>query len=132
MADKFSKKTRSYIMSRIRGKRTKPELMLKDVLDGRVFRYQPKGILGNPDFASKKHGVAVFIDGCFWHGCPKCYREPKSNRKFWIRKVRGNRDRDRVYTRRLRAGGYNVIRLWEHQVLENPRKLAIKINKTIA
>ena len=86
MTDKHTKEQRSYNMSRIRSTHTKIELDFKPLLIGTYLRYQPK-ILGKPDFGSKKYKIAVFIDGCFWHKCSKCYIQPKSNRKFWISKI---------------------------------------------
>jgi DNA mismatch endonuclease (patch repair protein) len=66
-------------MSRIRSSNTKPEQKVRAVLKGLSFTYQPKGIYGRPDFANKKEKIAVFIDGCFWHGCTEHYSKPKSN-----------------------------------------------------
>ena len=111
-------------MSRIRGRNTKPELILKKMLDSRVFKYQPQGITGNPDFANKRRRIAVFIDGCFWHGCPRCYKSPKSNKRYWLPKIGGNIDRDKEYSRALRKSGWKVLRFWEHSVLRNPEKYA--------
>jgi len=128
MADKFSKETRSYIMSRIRSKNTKPELIMKESLKGLYLRYQPK-MLGNPDFASKKHKLVVFVDGCYWHACPMCYNEPKSNKGYWVQKIKKNVDRDRKYTKKLKKAGWKVMRFWEHQVLKAPNKCREKIAK---
>jgi len=69
---------------------------------------------GRPDFAFPKAKVAVFTDGCFWHGCPRCYRRPKGNRAFWDAKLARNRARDRAVARELRKRGWRVLRLWEH------------------
>ncbi|WP_009965988.1 very short patch repair endonuclease [Verrucomicrobium spinosum] len=66
-----------------------------------------------PDFVFWKLRVAVFVDGCFWHGCPRCYVRPKQNRKFWDTKVTANRARDEKVTRQLRKAGWRVLRLWE-------------------
>ena len=66
-----------------------------------------------PDFVFPRERVAVFVDGCFWHGCPRCYTRPKSNRKFWDAKVARNQARDRRVTRQLRADGWSVCRIWE-------------------
>tara|TARA_Y100000590_G_scaffold397840_1_gene479655 strand:+ start:1079 stop:1483 length:405 start_codon:yes stop_codon:yes gene_type:complete len=129
--DKITKQQRSYVMSRIRGTRTKPELEIKSMLDGRKLRYQPKGIPERPDFASKKLKLAVFIDGCFWHGCPTCYREPKSNKKFWREKIERNRNRDKTVNRSLRKNGWKVIRFWEHDVRKNRTRVAERIHRAI-
>jgi len=105
-------------MSRIRSNDTKPELILRKALwrQGIRYRIHFNGLPGKPDIVFPKQRLAVFVDGCFWHGCPECYRPPKSNRKFWKDKVRTNRKRDRKQTRQLRRLGWAVIRLWEHQV----------------
>lgn len=128
MADIISKEKRSYIMSRIRGRDTKPELLVKGMVDGRLLKHQPKGVYGNPDFANKRRRIAVFVDGCFWHGCPSCFREPKSNRKFWIPKIRRNKEKDREVNRHLRRGGWKVVRVWEHQLMANPKKCVMLIS----
>jgi DNA mismatch endonuclease (patch repair protein) len=69
---------------------------------------------GNPDFVFKERRVAVFIDGCFWHGCPRCYKMPCDNRSYWKSKVESNRSRDRRNAKLLRSLGWKVIRVWEH------------------
>lgn len=128
MTDMFTKEKRSEIMSKIRGKNTGPELILKSLLDGRIFRYQPK-VYGNPDFASKKHKIAVFIDGCFWHGCPKCNRTPDRNAEYWHAKIHRNKLRDKKITKKLKARGWKVLRFWEHDVNKNPEEVHGKIIK---
>ena len=124
-----SKKQRSYIMSQIRGTKTKPELIVKENTDGRKLRYQPKGIPERPDFANKTKKVAVFIDGCFWHKCPRCYKPPKSNKKYWKAKVERNTKRDKAVTRKMRKDGWIVLRFWEHQVKHNDTLVIKKINE---
>ena len=131
MADKITKAQRSYIMSRIRGTRTKPELIVKENIDGRKLRYQPKGIPERPDFANKARKIALFIDGCFWHKCPRCYKPPKSNKKYWKAKVERNTKRDRHVNRKMRKEGWTVIRFWEHQVKENELHVIKKINEQL-
>jgi len=118
-------------MSKIRSKNTKPEILIQGLIDGRIFRYQPSGIFGNPDFASKKYNVAVFINGCFWHGCPKCYNKPKSNKVYWNDKLRRNKARDLKTKNILRKTGWKTINLWEHEVINNPHGCADKILKTV-
>ena len=75
-----------------------------------------KGFAVRPDFVFRKARVAVFVDGCFWHGCPKHCKLPVNNRAFWRRKLAVNRARDRLVTRSLRRLGWRVIRLWEHEL----------------
>jgi DNA mismatch endonuclease (patch repair protein) len=72
----------------------------------------------------------VFVDGCFWHGCPQCYRRPASNRKYWDEKVQRNRARDRAVVRALRAEGWKVVRIWEHQ-LAHSRRVASRLQKAL-
>lgn len=76
---------------------------------------------GKPDFVFQKEHVAVFVDGCFWHGCPKHLRTPKSNQAYWRRKIAMNRMRDVRVNRVLRKGGWHVLRVWEHELKNEPR-----------
>jgi len=123
MADTLTKKQRSYCMSQIKSKGTSHELIIKKFLRGSGFSYQPK-IEGSPDFAHKKKKIAIFVDGCFWHGCPKCYREPKSNREYWIPKIKANISRDNKKRNRLRRKGWRVIRIWSCEIKKSiPNKL---------
>jgi DNA mismatch endonuclease (patch repair protein) len=69
---------------------------------------------GRPDFSFPRERLAVFLDGCFWHGCPKCGRIPKSNVRFWTTKIQANSQRDRRNVRELRKAGWRVVRVWEH------------------
>jgi len=84
---------------------------------------------GRPDFAFKQHKVAIFIDGCFWHGCPQHYRPPSSNPEFWFQKVESNRFRDRVANLLLRKKGWRVLRIWEHEL---KRKSEARVMRRIA
>ncbi|MDG6923161.1 MAG: DNA mismatch endonuclease Vsr [Nitrososphaerota archaeon] len=103
-------------MSRIRSSKTKPELKVETLLKQLNFAYHPKDVYGNPDFANGVSKIALFIDGCFWHICPKHYVQPKSNSKYWENKAKLNKIRDRVVDRTLRSRGWTVIRIWEHQI----------------
>lgn len=109
-------------MSRVRGSDTGPELALRRALwqaGVRGWRLRPKGTTGKPDIAFIGKKVAIFCDGCFWHGCPKCYRRPASNQSYWDQKARRNRERDQRVTDVLHASGWAVIRLWEHDINTN-------------
>lgn len=117
--DAVNKEKRSWIMSRIRSRDTGPELALRELLRGSHLRYQPRGIAGRPDFAHKRRRVAVFLDGCFWHGCPEHFRVPKSNIRFWAKKIWDNRARDTRVTETLIATGWQVVRIWEHELKGN-------------
>ena len=124
MADNLSKAQRSYCMSRIKSKNTSQEIKLRKCLWGLGFRYRIKNNLaGRPDivFSSKK--VVVFIDGCFWHMCPKCFKAPKSNKRYWLPKLRKNAERDRKNEALLRRGGWTIIRVWEHDLKKNFNKV---------
>ena len=118
MADRFSKETRSRIMSRIRGKDTGPELAVRRMLWSHGFRYRihDRTVLGTPDVSNKRRRLAVFVDGCFWHGCPMCYREPQTNTDFWRGKVSRNRRRREAVRAGLEGQGFRVIEIWEHEV----------------
>ena len=116
MTDVFTRKKRSNVMSRIRGKGNKStEIKLLNLF--RVHgvtgwrRHQP--IPGKPDFVFRKERLVVFVDGCFWHGCPTCYIKPKQNAEFWENKIGGNIRRDRKVSRQLRTDGWSVCRVWE-------------------
>ncbi|MGO8811731.1 MAG: very short patch repair endonuclease [Candidatus Sulfotelmatobacter sp.] len=78
---------------------------------------------GKPDFAFRSGKVLVFVDGCFWHGCPKCYRLPEDNRAYWGAKVARNRSRDRRTARLLREAGWKVLRIWEHDLKTDNRRM---------
>ena len=118
-------------MSKIRSKNTKPELILKNLLKGKYLRYQPKGILGNPDFASKQYKLAIFIDGDFWHGYnwKKLGKVPPKD--FWQEKITKNIRRDTKYNKALKKNGWVVLRIWEHQILNNPHTFTLKIDNLI-
>src|SRR4030042_4174804 len=122
MTDRISKEKRSEVMSKIRKTKTKPELKLREMIKGQYFRYQPK-MPGNPDFAIKKRKIAIFLDGCFWHKCPKCFRPPKSKKYYWIPKIERNKRRDEEITKQYKKNGWMVIRIWEHQILKEKESL---------
>lgn len=109
-------------MSRIRSKNTKPELLVKLILDkvGVNYEYQPKGIQGKPDF--KMNNILIFIDGCFWHGCPEHFKLPKTNREFWEHKITTNINHDKFYNWQLNNEGWIVRRIWEHDLKLNKNK----------
>ena len=115
MVDVHTKKKRSYNMSRIRGTNTKLELILKDSLEKKQFIYQPKEY-GKPDFINYKKMIVVFIDGCFWHKCPKCFKLPRTNIGFWKNKIDKNFLRDREVFLNYKYSGWKVIRIWEHEL----------------
>jgi DNA mismatch endonuclease (patch repair protein) len=133
MADRLTKKGRSWLMSRIRGKGNEnTEVRLARLMRAAGIhgwrRHLP--IPGRPDFSFRKQKVAVFVDGCFWHGCPRCFRLPKQNRAFWKAKIEGNRKRDRSVNGRLRRLGWKVVRIKECQ-LKKPVRVVGRVAEAI-
>ena len=117
--DTVSKAKRSQIMAQVKGTCNKStELVFAKYLrKSRISGWRRNYRLeGNPDFVFPKCRVAVFIDGCFWHSCPKHCRLPSSNREYWIPKIARNASRDRYITRKLRRSGWHVFRFWEHDM----------------
>ena len=100
-------------MSRIRNINTKPELKYK--AKNLNLEYQPK-VLGNPDFIDWKNKTVIFIDGCFWHKCPFHYKQPKSNKNYWLPKIKKNILRDKEITIAYKKANWKVIRIWEHEI----------------
>ena len=131
--DVFSIAKRSDVMSRIRSKgNERTELRLIAIMKEAGItgwrRNQP--VFGKPDFVFRLERVAVFVDGCFWHGCPKCYRRPSSNTRFWDAKVVRNRARDAEVTKALRRAEWKVVRIWEHQ-LRQPGRVVWRLGKAL-
>ena len=86
----------------------------------RGWKLHSKAFVGTPDFAFPNSRVLVFIDGCYWHGCPKCGHIPKTNKEYWTVKIGRNKKRDRRYSRELRKQGFKVIRIWECALKRHP------------
>lgn len=120
MADVFDKGTRSYIMSRIKGKDTKPEIVLRKALFAsglRGYRIHRKDLPGRPDIAYIGRRIAIFVHGCFWHRCPHCQLVlPKTNTAFWQSKFEANQARDKKKAQQLEQMGWKVLIVWECQI----------------
>jgi DNA mismatch endonuclease (patch repair protein) len=117
MADVLTPQQRSLCMSRNRGRNTGPEILLRRELWRRGLRYRLAAKLpGKPDITFGRSKVAIFVDGCFWHGCPQHSVRPKTNAEFWRKKIAQNRLRDAQVTAMLRNSGWRVVRIWEHQI----------------
>ena len=125
---------RSLQMSLVKGQGNKStENSLASILRGeRIIGWRRhRRIFGRPDFAFPKPRLAVFVDGCFWHGCKRCdRRQPRSNAVFWSQKIRANITRDRKVGRHLRASGWTVVRFWEHD-LKNKDAVLRKLGKVM-
>lgn len=117
MADLLTSTQRSHCMSRIRGKNTRPEILVRKGLHARGFRFRlhNRKLPGSPDIVLPKYGVAIMVNGCFWHGHKGCRyaTKPKSNVEFWEAKIARNRHRDEVTDAHLEALGWHVITVWE-------------------
>ena len=117
MADVHDKKTRSYNMSRIKGKDTKPEMLVRRFLHANGFRYRlhVKDMPGKPDIVLPKYKTMIFVHGCFWHQHPGCKRAqtPKTQPEFWEHKFRNNLARDRRNVTALEQRGWKVSVIWE-------------------
>lgn len=120
MVDIFSKEKRHEIMSKIRSKETKIEIKVRKFLYSNGIRYRKNcnNIIGKPDIAIKKYKIAIFINGCFWHGHENCksFHLPKENTEFWDEKIRRNRANDYKNQNELTNQGWNVFVLWECQI----------------
>ena len=120
MADIKSKEERSYNMSRIRGKDTKPETLVRKYLFSRGFRYRKndRRLPGTPDIVLSKYKTVIFVNGCFWHGHQGCkyFVWPKNNADFWKTKIETNIQRDKAKQSKLREMGWKVIVIWECQL----------------
>lgn len=108
-------------MSRNKARDTKPEMLLRKIAWKQGLRYRLNYKLeGKPDLVFVKYRLAVFVDGCFWHGCPEHYKSPKTRAEFWQEKIQRNRRRDRHVNRVLAMQGWHVLRFWEHSVRASP------------
>jgi DNA mismatch endonuclease (patch repair protein) len=134
VADVFSKKKRSAIMANVKGRGNEAtELRLIRILrDHGITGWRRNAqVFGSPDFVFPERRVAVFVDGCFWHGCPIDGDRPATNRAFWNRKISGNMARDRHVNYKLRKEGWSVVRVWQHD-LRNPAKVAGRIRRALS
>ena len=130
MPDVFTKKKRSEVMSRIRGRGnrdTELALIILLRLNKITGWRRNQKLFGKPDFVFRRARLAVFVDGCFWHGCPKHCNLPAGNRAFWRRKFAANLLRDRLVARTLRARGWRVLRIWEHDLAKRQSYCAARI-----
>jgi DNA mismatch endonuclease (patch repair protein) len=136
MADVFSKKKRSQVMAAIKSKGNRDtELKLISIfrLNGITGWRRNQKLPGKPDFVFRRERLALFVDGCFWHGCRRHCRMPKSRRDFWFPKIQRNKTRDREVNGVLRKAGWKILRIWEHELgksIQLNTKLARAIKKS--
>jgi DNA mismatch endonuclease (patch repair protein) len=132
--DVFNRNKRSEVMAAVRStgnKRTEGKLV--EILR----KYGVSGwrrhlaLHGKPDFTFRTERLVIFVDGCFWHGCPKHLRTPKSNRHYWQSKIAGNRRRDLSVRQALQQSGWRVLRIWEHE-LRREQRLVQRIRRALA
>jgi len=125
--DKLSKAARSRLMASIRSKHTGPEIRLRKAIWASGHRYRLHYGIEKIDIAFTTKMVALFVDGCFWHLCPKHSHLPKSNRRYWVPKLKKNVLRDTAKSGRLMHAGWKVIRIWEHELNEDVNACVKKV-----
>ena len=133
MADVHTKEVRSYNMSQIRSKNTKPELIVRKYLFANGFRYRlhSKSLPGKPDIVLPKYKTVIFVHGCFWHGHNGCkyFVVPKTKTEWWLEKINGNIDRDKKKFSLLRKEGWKVITIFECRL--KPKVRGITLSKIL-
>ncbi|OJJ23430.1 very short patch repair endonuclease [marine bacterium AO1-C] len=126
MADVHDKKTRSYNMSQIKGKNTKPEVLVRKFLFAHGLRYRlyNKQLPGKPDIVLKKYKTVIFVQGCFWHGHQGCryFVIPKTRTEWWVNKINGTIERDKKHQKLLMNEGWNVEVVWECELKKDKRE----------
>lgn len=130
MPEKLSPAQRSLNMSRVKGRGNRAtELRLIEIFrNAKVIGWRRNyQLFGKPDFVFPKQRLVVFVDGCFWHSCPKHRSQPVNNGEFWRRKLENNRTRDRLVTKELKILGWTVIRIWQHE-LTKPNKIKSRLS----
>jgi DNA mismatch endonuclease, patch repair protein len=133
VADFLSKETRSRVMARIRSRDTTPELILRRGLHAtgiRGWRCHPKSILGKPDIAFTRWRLAVFVDGCFWHGHPDFFTPGKSG-AYWDAKIERTRERDRRTNKVLESEGWTVVRIWDFELEQDLAACIVRVTDAL-
>jgi DNA mismatch endonuclease, patch repair protein len=136
VTDKISKKQRSELMSKIKSKDTKLEMVFRKRLWNKGLRYRVyPNVAGRPDLIFPTRRLAVFVDSCFWHNCPRHARKPNSNKKYWYAKLKRNSERDKKVTMELRDSNWKVLRFWEHDLKDLDKcveRVAGKLQPSVA
>ncbi|MBU4300684.1 MAG: very short patch repair endonuclease [Nanoarchaeota archaeon] len=132
MADTVTKKERSRIMAKIKSKNTRVEMTFRKQLRTNEIRYRLNYALeGKPDIVIPSKKLAIFIDGCFWHGCAKHFRMPKSNKAYWRSKIERNMARDKAVKKTLKSKGWKVMRIWEHEIKNSSERAAKRVKRVL-
>jgi DNA mismatch endonuclease (patch repair protein) len=134
VADTFTNTERSRIMAAVRSRGNKAtELTLAALFRTAGLKgwRRHAAIPGRPDFIFPKQRLAIFVDGCFWHGCAKHCRMPASNKKYWNAKIARNIRRDRLIRQTLRHKGWSVLSIWEHELKSRPAAVAARVAKKL-
>ncbi len=120
-------------MGAVKGKDTLLELEFCEKLKGEGLRFSRNvaSLPGKPDVVFKNRELAIFLDGCFWHGCKQHYKAPQSNRFFWQAKIEGNIRRGKYISKFYKDMGWKVLRFWQHDIEARPEKLVLKIIKML-
>lgn len=128
-----NKLSKSAQMARVRSQNTDAEWILRRALWSQGLRYRvlDRTLPGTPDLSFRRAQVAVFVDGCFWHGCPEHYTAPKAHNRFWREKLRRNRERDRTVGKQLAASGWCAVRVWEHELYEQLPGVVERIQRLV-
>jgi DNA mismatch endonuclease (patch repair protein) len=133
MADVHDKKTRSFNMSQIKGKNTKPEILVRKFLFSKGFRFllHDKRLPGKPDVVLPKHNTVINVHGCFWHGHAGCryFVVPKTRTKWWLDKISRNKQLDRINSGKLTRDGWSVLKVFECELM--PRRRDRTLNKIL-
>lgn len=133
MPDVFSKTKRSQVMAAIKSKGNKDtELKLISILRANGIKgwRRNQKLPGRPDFVFRRERLALFVDGCFWHGCKRHCRMPRGNGRYWRQKIARNKSRDSLMTRELGRCGWRVLRFWEHS-LKTPQRIAWQVKTAL-
>ncbi len=138
MTDNLTPHDRHKAMRAVKSKGTKPERQLFSMLAGmglNGWRKHADDVTGKPDVVFEKEKIAIFVDGCFWHGCPHCKRllKPQTNRDYWEQKIKRNVERAQKYNQQLAGQGWKVMRIWEHEIRDaNCRqKLRVELRQNL-
>jgi len=136
MTDVHTQEQRSRNMAAIKGRYNKStELTVVKMFRSagiQGWRRHFRNLPGTPDFVFPKQKVAIFADGCFWHGCPRCAIYPKSNKSFWNKKIKDNRLHDKKMYKLLTQRGWKVLRFWEHDIEKKPQDIINKIKRVLS